>query len=146
MKWSLCSETTLTPSATHGYFNLLLIPRPEFKPHSKGIVGYKIIKPMIRQYMTPIRQTGPFVLHHDGESQMRYANFVKVAKERERRFGTLTVKQAEDKFWEHHREHNGVDLPLSLFDDDCEWWNLSKFTHAESLLHQISNLLLFYRN
>lgn len=122
-------------------FYLQIIPPPEFHPHSKRIAGNKLLKPIIQQYKSPIPRTKSFVLCHNGEHKMTYASFVKKARDREALFGALTMKEAENKFWSNqHDAYYGIDLSISLFGDECQWWNLSKFTQAESLLHHVNRL------
>lgn len=73
---------------------------------------------------------------------MTYNKFSTMAKRKEKDFGSLTIKQAEDLFWdaqrmEKKRPYYGLDNEFSLFGDGCNMWNINKFTHVESLLHQV---------
>lgn len=129
-------------------FHSKVIPPPEFEPHSKKIRGNKILEPVILQTVSPIRNANCSQISYENETQMTYTKFSKLAEEKEAEFQSLTIDEKEDLFWNSARMHENVtfyalDNPFSLFGDDCKFWNLSKFTNAESLIHQVSNLFIF---
>lgn len=131
-------------------FLLKIVPPSEFEPHSKQISGRKVLNPVALQTIAPIRNTNCSRISYDNETSMTYANFSKLAMEKQSEFESLSIEEMENRFWNPARMHKnvaqyGLDNSFSLFGNECQLWNLSKFTNIESLIHQVSNLIHFYR-
>lgn len=75
---------------------------------------------------------------------MSYAEFSRIAKQKQADFESTTIVQMENHFWDSKRMQQnevlyGIDNHFSLFGDGCKMWNLNKFTNKESLIHQVCN-------
>ena len=84
---------------------------------------------------------GGFNLNVDKYRNMTSAEFAKVAREKHLAYygdRIPTIAEAEDLHWSELCKSSklyAMNNSMSLFGDDCQVWNLDRFTSYESLIH-----------
>lgn len=111
-----------------------------------------MLETVVTQEVTPIpcgsqEETSAFDLSFNTTSKMKYVSFVKLAEDKDREIGELTIAQHEDMFWNNLIECSSqsssftpmyaIDNTYSLFPRSCEYWNLNNFSNNESLIHDL---------
>lgn len=69
-------------------------------------------------------------------SQMTYAKFVEISKEKEEKLSGLSMEEIEDTHWRQicSERKYAINNNISLF-GDVKIWNLDKLTKTESNIH-----------
>lgn len=88
-------------------------------------------------------QGGGIMIDNSEHNKMSSFDFSAMAHEKQKQFfgdNNPSIAEEEDLHWaELWRESKiyAMNNPLSLFGDDCQVWNLDRFTSYESLIHYV---------
>lgn len=88
-----------------------------------------------------------FVLNVEKNRKMLHSTFKKLALKMQGGFEGKTFAELEDSHWQNlaQRTSKGckliplyaIDNEFSLYPEDCEFWNMNKFTGKESMIHEV---------
>lgn len=123
---------------------------------SKEVTENEMLLKIVEQMSTKIAigQSAAYDLWYENYSKMKFSEYAKNANEAEQFLEGMTAKEREDEFWANMSKRANtaqpkfipeyaIDNELSLFPDCYTYWNLSKFTGSESIIHMVCILQYF---
>lgn len=123
---------------------LKVIPPPEWSSNSESIKNNFVLKEVGSLNCESLLLGGKEVFYTEFD-QMSYRDFMAYSTEKEKVYIDKSLEELEDIFWKSEiakPKKYAINNEMSLFGDDVDIWNLSKFTNFQSNIHATH----YYRN
>lgn len=120
-----------------------IVPPPGFDPKSREINPTTVLKRVVKlsAESMSIKNDTAFELSYENGQTMKYEKFKRQALQNESKLHGLTEAEIEDRAWQQLEQGSlnalyAINNEFTLFNDQCRFGNLSKFSTRESIIHQ----------